>query len=90
MNDPSGKDEMYKFMLNNDISNKCELVQMNNQIAMNLVANNIIYNIGKGDTKEAKNYGKTRGLLYHDFCSADNLLVLLHGKVITVFDLMDK
>lgn len=90
MNDPSGKNKMYKFMLDNTISNKCESINLNDQVAMNLIGNNIKYKDVKGDEKEFKGNGKTRGLLYHDFCSADNLLILLHGKIITCFDLMDK
>lgn len=46
---------------------------------MNIVGNNII-----NKEKIAK------GLVYTDFLCADNLLVLLHGKVLTCFDLMDK
>jgi hypothetical protein len=37
-----------------------------------------------------KDHTKTKGLIYKDFCCADNLLVLIHGKVISIFDLMDK
>lgn len=57
---------------------------------MNLIGNNIKYLDVKGDEKISKSYGKTRGLLYNDFCSANNLLVLIHGRVISCFDLMDK
>lgn len=90
MADQTKKDHMYKLMLDNSISNKCEQILMDGQIAMNLVGNNTMYKNVKGDEKFSKSYGKTRGLLYHDFCCADNLLIILHGKVVTCFDLMDK
>lgn len=47
---------------------------------MNIIANNV-------DPKSKK---PTKGLIYTDFLCADNLLVVLHGKILTCFDLMDK
>lgn len=45
---------------------------------MNIVAENSSVN------------GVSKGLIFTDFLCVDNLLVLLHGKVLTCFDLMDK
>lgn len=53
---------------------------LNSQIAMNLVANNKKYDEGE----------KTTGLLFQDFLYADNFLVILHGKMISIYDLVDK
>lgn len=90
LKDETSANKLHKFIIDNTISNKYECVEMSEQIAMNLVANNIDYKYVKGDEKETKGEGKTRGLLYHDFCCADNLLVVLHGRAVSVFDLMEK
>lgn len=57
---------------------------------MNLVGNNTIYSDCKPSENAPKSYGKTKGLLYNDFCCSDNLLFLIHGRIITCFDLMNK
>jgi hypothetical protein len=45
---------------------------------MNIVGNNVTHG------------GKTKGLIIQDFCATDNLIIVIHGKVITCFDIMDK
>jgi hypothetical protein len=72
--------------INNELTNKAEKVFLTTQIAMNIVANNVKEKgLEKGQTKKP-----SKGLIYTDFLCADNLLVVLHGKVLTCFDLMDK
>lgn len=66
--------------IENTVSNKAEYVTLSTQIAMNIVA---------GNAKDHINLVK-KGLIYTDFICADNLLILLHGKVMTCFDLMNK
>jgi hypothetical protein len=45
---------------------------------MNIIGNNVYLN------------EKTKGLLIQDFCATDNLLIAIHGKVVTCFDIMNK
>jgi hypothetical protein len=74
------EEKMNVLPIDNNVTNKSEGVFLNNQIAMNIVANNVSVTDKK----------VTKGMIYTDFLCADNLLVLLHGKVLTCFDLMDK
>lgn len=48
---------------------------------MNLVGNHTEYKEGAP---------KLKGLLYKDFCLCDNLVIILHGKIITKIDIMNK
>ncbi len=52
---------------------------MNYQVAMNITANNT-----------ANKEDKTRGLIYTDYLSAGTSVILIHGKVITCFNIVDK
>jgi hypothetical protein len=51
---------------------------------MNIIGNNV-----KQPESGTENT-KTKGLLFNDFCAADNLLVVIHGRIITCFDVSDK
>ena len=55
-------------------------------MAMNLVGNNV-YHLKASPNGEVQ---KTMCLLYKDFTLADNLIIILHGKVISIVDIMDK
>lgn len=74
---------MQRMLFDNSISNKVECIRIEPEVAMNIVGNNI-------DIKSDEKNTKTKGILYKDFCSADNLLILLSGKVIVCRDLMEK
>lgn len=52
------------------------------EIAKNITGNHLFY-------RENSDH-KFKGLLYKDFCLFDNLVIILHGKIITAIDIMNK
>jgi hypothetical protein len=72
------KDEiMIQVPITNNYIGKADQIKMDHQVAMNITANN---------TKGAK----TRGLIYTDYIAAGTFVVLIHGKMITCFNIVDK
>jgi len=65
----SNEEKLTVLTINNDVSNKAEEIQLNPAIAMNIVANNLDFNNLK--PQPDKKTKRTRGLLFHDFCSSD-------------------
>lgn len=61
----------------NDFIGKADKIQMTQQIAMNVTANNTLEQ-------------KTKGLIYNDYLTAGNYVILIHGKMITCFNIVDK
>ena len=75
------------MLVNNSVSGKIEDIEINNEIARNLTGNNVYYGFKRLEEGKIK---KTRGLLYQDFFLYDNMLILLHGKVVSLIDIMEK
>jgi hypothetical protein len=63
----------------------CEQIFIDSQIAMNITANHSKILNGPDQKME-----KTKGLLYQDLICCDNILILMHGKIITTIDLSKK
>ena len=75
------------MLIDNSVSGKVEDLEINHEIARNLTGNNVYYGLKRLEEGTMK---KTRGLLYQDFFLCDNMLILLHGKVVSLIDIMDK
>lgn len=68
---------MIEFKLNSTID--CSYINITSEMTKNLIANNIKHN----------NTDKVKGLIIQDFLLFENLIFLIHGKVISCYDLND-
>lgn len=74
---------MKQFNNSNEVKGHCDKILLSPEIARNIVGNH-------ADIKYSSDKIKLKGLLFKDFCLFDNLLVVLHGKVISIIDINKK
>ena len=82
---------MLLLPLSNNEPDKHYRLQASFQVCINIVANNVVTEDPKKHTTPnlISEVSKTKGLLIKDFLISDNKLVLIHGRVVTCYDLMN-
>jgi hypothetical protein len=73
---------MIQIPITNDIPLIANKVIGSDQVAMNITANHVQY---VQDPKK-----RTSGLVYNDFLVAGSVAVLIHGKIISCFDIVNR